>query len=93
MKNWIFRSFAVSLLVLGVTACSKKTFDEYYARPDWLAQPIYQQLDSMGDFKNFLVCIEKPGIKMYWAPAAPGRFLRQQTQHFLNSLRNRVYRM
>lgn len=62
MKKWIFNCVAVCLLLL-FGACSKKTFDEYYARPDWLAQPIYQQLDSMGDFKNFLVCIEKAGYK------------------------------
>lgn len=51
------------MLVIGFTACSKKTFDEYYARPDWLAQPIYQQLDSMGDFTGFLACIDKSGYK------------------------------
>lgn len=97
MKNWIFRSFAVSLLVLGVTACSKKTFDEYYARPDWLAQPIYQQLDSMGDFKNFLVCIEKAGYKNVlgagssWTVFAPtdaafSKFLAEQGMPDVNSI-------
>lgn len=52
------------LIVLPLfTACSKKAFDEYYQRPEWLAQPIYQQLDSMGNFKNFLTCIEKAEYK------------------------------
>ena len=50
-------------VLLFFTACSKKAFDEYYKRPEWLAQPIYQQLDSMRDFKNFLACIEKSGYK------------------------------
>ncbi|GAB3412876.1 fasciclin domain-containing protein [Niabella aquatica] len=62
MKKWIFNCVTVCLVLL-LGACSKKSFDEYYARPSWLAQPIYQQLDSMGDFKNFLACIDKSGYK------------------------------
>lgn len=70
-------------------ACNKKAFDEYYKRPEWLAQPIYQQLDSMGDFKSFLACIEKAGYKNTlgaggsWTVFAPtdeafSRFLKEQ---------------
>ncbi|MGJ7030130.1 fasciclin domain-containing protein [Niabella hirudinis] len=54
--------FLLAVLLL-FAACSKKAFDEYYKRPEWLAQPIYQQLDSMGDFKSFLACIDKSGYK------------------------------
>ncbi len=51
------------LLVATCWSCRKAAFDEYYGRPDWLASPIYQQLDSMGDFKSFLYCIELAGYK------------------------------
>ena len=53
----------VVLVGLFLGGCRKAEFDEYYGRPDWLAKPIYQQLDSMGDFKNYLICIEKAGYK------------------------------
>lgn len=46
------------VFVLTCVGCRKAAFDEYYGRPEWLASPIYQQLDSMGDFKSFLYCIE-----------------------------------
>ncbi|WP_293941417.1 MULTISPECIES: fasciclin domain-containing protein [unclassified Sphingobacterium] len=52
----------ISLLALTVS-CRKEAFDAYYGRPDWLASPIYQQLDSMGDFKNFLNCIQLSGYQ------------------------------
>jgi uncharacterized surface protein with fasciclin (FAS1) repeats len=66
--------FFLSLLVL--TNCQDK-FDEYYERPDWLAAPIYQQLESRGNFKHFLAAIEKAGYKQtlstagYWTLFAP----------------------
>lgn len=49
------------LLVLG--SCRKEAFDAYYGRPSGLANPIYQQLDSMGDFKNYLNCIDLSGYR------------------------------
>ncbi len=52
----------ISLLAFTVS-CRKEAFDAYYGRPDWLASPIYQQLDSMGDFKNFLNCIQLSGYQ------------------------------
>ncbi|GAB3028221.1 fasciclin domain-containing protein [Niabella terrae] len=62
MKRQILFGLPV-ILAFWVIGCSKKSFDEYYARPDWLAQPIYQQLDSMGDFTGFLACIDLSGYK------------------------------
>ncbi|WP_437920487.1 fasciclin domain-containing protein [Sphingobacterium sp. LRF_L2] len=65
------------LLLLSLGSCRKDAFDAYYGRPDWLASPIYQQLDSMGDFKNFLYCIELSGYKNtlgsagFWTVFAP----------------------
>jgi uncharacterized surface protein with fasciclin (FAS1) repeats len=66
--------FFLSLFVL--TNCQDK-FDEYYERPDWLAAPIYQQLESRGNFTHFLAIIDKAGYKQtlstagYWTIFAP----------------------
>ncbi|RYD84386.1 MAG: hypothetical protein EOP54_32355, partial [Sphingobacteriales bacterium] len=57
-------------------ACNKK-YDEYYARPDDLESPIYQILESKGNFKHFLAAIDKAGYKNtlaaagYWTIFAP----------------------
>jgi len=59
------------------TNCRKKAFDEYYGRPDNLASPIYQQLQTKGNFKSLLACIDKAGYKAtlsaagYWTLFAP----------------------
>jgi uncharacterized surface protein with fasciclin (FAS1) repeats len=50
------------LLVMFAMGCDQE-IDEHYARPDWLAAPVYQQLESRGNFKNFLACIDKAGYK------------------------------
>ncbi len=69
------------LLILPLLAlfasCSRDVFDEYYGRPDYLEDPIYQQLDARGNFKNFTALIEKAGYKDilsksgYWTMFAP----------------------
>lgn len=69
------------LLILPLLAlfasCSRDVFDEYYGRPDYLEDPIYQQLDARGNFKNFTALIEKAGYKDilsksgYWTIFAP----------------------
>lgn len=69
------------LLILPFLAlfasCSRDVFDEYYARPDYLENPIYQRLDELGNFKNFTALIEKAGYKDilsksgYWTMFAP----------------------
>src|SRR5947209_6223688 len=72
-----------------VTAClffagCKKKFDEYYARPENLAPPIYQQLQARGNFKNLIACIDKAGYKEslngagYWTFFAPNDSAFQQ---------------
>lgn len=66
----------LSLLVL-FSSCSRDVFDEYYGRPDYLEDPIYQRLEELGNFKNFTVLIEKAGYKDilsksgYWTMFAP----------------------
>lgn len=65
------------LLVVIFAGCKKKAFDEFYGRPENLAAPIYQQLESKGNFKNFTACIDKAGYKAvlsaagYWTLFAP----------------------
>ncbi|MFL9831246.1 fasciclin domain-containing protein [Flavobacterium sp. ST-87] len=75
------RKFNYYLLILPLLAlfssCSRDVFDEYYARPDYLENPIYQRLDELGNFKNFRTLIEKAGYKDilsksgYWTMFAP----------------------
>jgi uncharacterized surface protein with fasciclin (FAS1) repeats len=63
------------LLVLA--GCSKKEFNERYDRPENLADPIYQQLQSIGRYNSLLACIDKAGYKDilskagYWTMFAP----------------------
>jgi uncharacterized surface protein with fasciclin (FAS1) repeats len=65
------------LMLLFLTGCVKKEFKEFYARPDNLAQPIYQQLTARKNFTNLLACIDKAGYKDilskagYWTFFAP----------------------
>lgn len=59
-KTVLFICFCFTILFIG---CRKDAFDAYYGRPAGLASPIYQLLDSMGDFKYFLSCIDKAGYK------------------------------
>jgi len=62
---------------LFITGCVKKEFKAYYARPDNLAQPIYQQLEARKNFTSLLVCIDKANYKQtlsnagYWTFFAP----------------------
>lgn len=75
------RKFNYYLLILPLLAffasCSQDVFDEYYARPDYLQDPIYQQLEARGNFKNLTALIAKAGYKDilsksgYWTMMAP----------------------
>ncbi|MEO6161593.1 MAG: hypothetical protein ABIP23_11195 [Pelobium sp.] len=60
MKNIALLSVAVCLILVS---CKKKEFEDYYARPDNLADPIYQQLQAKGNFTSLLKCIDKAGYK------------------------------
>lgn len=55
-KNLLF----FSLIFIILTACNN-SWDEYYARPDWLEGPIYQQLQKEGKFSMFISCLEATG--------------------------------
>jgi uncharacterized surface protein with fasciclin (FAS1) repeats len=56
--------FLIVLLTLSaiIFGCNDE-MEEHYARPDWLEAPIYQQLQSKGNFKSFLACVDKAGYK------------------------------
>ncbi|HJS00084.1 MAG TPA: fasciclin domain-containing protein, partial [Flavobacterium sp.] len=77
MKRKINYYLLILPLLVLFASCSRDVFDEYYGRPDYLEDPIYQQLDARGNFKNFLVLIEKAGYKDilsksgYWTMFAP----------------------
>lgn len=65
------------ILVIGMSACKKEAWDEYYGRPAGLEPPIYELLEAKGNFKNMLRAIEKAGYKTtlatagYWTLFAP----------------------
>ncbi len=65
------------LLIIGMSACKKEAWDEYYGRPAGLEPPIYDLLAAKGNFKNLLKAIEKAGYKTtlatagYWTLFAP----------------------
>ena len=70
----------VLLVLVGsfvLSGCQKDKFDEYYGRPDSLADPIYQQLVAKGNFTTFLKLIDKAAYKDilskagYWTLFAP----------------------
>lgn len=46
------------LMALGILfSCTDK--EEYYQRPDWLEDPIYQVLADKGNFTNYLKCVDR----------------------------------
>ncbi len=74
------RDFRLPFLFLAfwlLSACSKKEWDDYYGRPDWLGAPIYQQLEERQNFKSFLALADKAGYKTilssqgWWTLFAP----------------------
>lgn len=76
MKILLSRSIVLACIVLTFS-CKKKAWDEYYGRPDNLEPPIYQVLESKGNFKTLLAAIDKAGYKKslgaagYWTLFAP----------------------
>ncbi|MFG6686709.1 fasciclin domain-containing protein [Mariniflexile sp. HNIBRBA6329] len=78
MKNKVLYHLIFLQLIIFTTSCSvKEEIDNYYARPDDLEAPIYQQLEARGNFKNLTALIEKAGYKDilsksgYWTMMAP----------------------
>src|SRR5687767_12657968 len=70
----------IILLVIScllLVNCRKKQWEEYYDRPENLEPPIYQTLQSKGNFTSLIACIDKAGYKDilsksgYWTLFAP----------------------
>lgn len=74
--NNIKRFVLYCTTALLLFSCKKKP-DEYYAPPANLEAPIYQQLQTKGNFTQFLSLIDKAGYKQtlstagYWTVFAP----------------------
>jgi uncharacterized surface protein with fasciclin (FAS1) repeats len=77
MKKKIHYYLLVLPFLAFITSCSQDVFDEYYARPEGLEDPIYQRLEARGNFKNLTALIGKAGYKDilsksgYWTMLAP----------------------
>jgi len=77
MNKLIQRLLLLLVLPFVFANCSKKAYNEYYDRPESLEPPIYQQLNTKGNFKSLLQCIDKAGYKSilgaagYWTFFAP----------------------
>ena len=76
MKKKIHYYLLVLPFLALLISCSQE-LDPYYARPESLGDPIYQQLDARGNFKNLTALIGKAGYKDilskagYWTMLAP----------------------
>jgi uncharacterized surface protein with fasciclin (FAS1) repeats len=76
MHKKIYQLAYVVVFAALFSSCKKK-FDEFYARPATLADPIYKQLTDNGKFTNFVSLIDKAGYKNtlaaagYWTIFAP----------------------
>ncbi|QJD95251.1 hypothetical protein HH214_04850 [Mucilaginibacter robiniae] len=77
MNKFLTNLFIVCSIALTFSSCRKKAYDDFYGRPENLAPPIYQVLQSKGNFSNLLACIDKSGYKAtlnaagYWTFFAP----------------------
>lgn len=63
MNRFLKNLLLLSALLCVMVNCRKKAWDDYYGRPDSLEPPIYQVLESKGNFKHLLACIDKAGYK------------------------------
>jgi uncharacterized surface protein with fasciclin (FAS1) repeats len=76
MINFLKRITLIAATGTLLVSCKKK-FDEYYERPANLEPPIYQQLQTRGNFTNLISLIDKSGYKStlsaagYWTLFAP----------------------
>lgn len=77
MKKKVLYYILYLPLIFLLANCSKEEFDKYYARPDYLEPPIFQQLEAQGNFNTLTTLIEKAGYKDilsksgYWTMLAP----------------------
>ncbi len=55
------KNLLICLLILYVLPGCNDNRDDYYARPDWLEGPIYQQLEKEGRFTTFISLLKYMG--------------------------------
>ena len=76
MNAAMIRKALFFAVILFAFSCKKK-FDEFYERPSTLEPPVYQQLQSRGNFTKFLSLVDKAGYTQtlssagYWTVLAP----------------------
>jgi uncharacterized surface protein with fasciclin (FAS1) repeats len=58
----LFKQIALGMALVLVFACCEENM-EHYERPDYLAGPIYQQLEKEGRFENYLTLLDTIGYK------------------------------
>ncbi|MBC8053903.1 MAG: fasciclin domain-containing protein [Sphingobacteriaceae bacterium] len=63
MKRSIHGLLCFLSVILLLTNCRKKAFEEFYDRPSNLADPIYQQLQARKNFTSLITLIDKSGYK------------------------------
>lgn len=63
MYRFFKNLFYLLILLFSISGCRKKAFDDYYNPPANAAPPIYQVLQSRGNFKNILALIDRSGFK------------------------------
>ncbi len=59
MKRKVFLIFSLIPLIavlLFTTGCKD---DDYYKKPSWVGDPIYQYLEKQGGFTSYLTCVDK----------------------------------
>lgn len=77
MCKFLKNLFCLLLVLFAFSSCQKKAMDDFYGRPETLAPPIYQVLQSRGNFTNLLACIDKSDYSSilksqgYWTLFAP----------------------
>lgn len=65
------------VLIIAASGCRKQAWEEFYGRPENLEPPVYELLETKGNFKSFLKAIDKAGYKTtlgtagYWTIFAP----------------------
>ena len=61
MKKSFSLLFCSLMLIMAGWFTGCDPHGEYYARPEWLGPPIYQQLSDSGIFTNYLKLVDKAG--------------------------------
>lgn len=61
MKNVLFKALMVVVFGLLLVFSAGCEDDNYYEKPSWVGEPIYQMLEAEGDFSHYLACVDKTG--------------------------------